>query len=29
MRPEAGAHLWDALEAAKLVWELSTGKGEQ
>lgn len=28
MRPEAGAHLWDAAEAARLVHEFSTGTTE-
>lgn len=28
MRPEAGAHLWDAAEAAKLVQEFSGSKTE-
>jgi hypothetical protein len=28
MRPEAGAHLWDAVEAAKLVHEFARGKTE-
>lgn len=28
MRPEAGAHLWDAAEAAKLVHEFVDGKTE-
>ncbi|MFT4052708.1 MAG: DUF86 domain-containing protein [Microbacterium sp.] len=28
MRPEAGAHLWDAAEAARLVHEFARGKTE-
>lgn len=28
MRPEAGAHLWDAAEAARLVVEFSRGRTE-
>lgn len=28
MRPEAGAHLWDAAEAARLVREFASGKSE-
>lgn len=28
MRPEAGAHLWDAAEAAKLVHEFAGGRTE-
>ncbi|MFT4259820.1 DUF86 domain-containing protein [Microbacterium sp.] len=28
MRPEAGAHLWDAAEAARLVYEFARGRTE-
>lgn len=28
MRPEAGAHLWDAAEAARLVYEFADGETE-